>query len=83
LQTGPDNLIHNTPYTIEQLAESVNSGHPALASIANIDGTPHAVVVERIEGDSVRVTDPGNGKQWLVPIDEFKKQWSGWAITTH
>ena len=50
---------------------------PAIAHLLLENGLQHFVVIYKVNGKSIRIMDPGPGTFINMPIECFKKQWSG------
>jgi ABC-type bacteriocin/lantibiotic exporter with double-glycine peptidase domain/CRP-like cAMP-binding protein len=60
-------------------ASKDNIGELALPAIIHWDGN-HWVVLYEIDGERVRIADPGRGLRRL-PMSEVREKWSGWSAT--
>jgi hypothetical protein len=81
--SGQD-LVRFQPVTIDQLANSTDSGLPSLVPLHTPDGGWHNVDVYNVDRQNglIHVWDSlpqpdGVGRE--VPIDQFEQQWGGHA----
>jgi len=72
--------------SIDDLAVATSKGNAAIARVTLENGEGHFVVVDGVtvrQGQSVvAIRDPGTGKQYFVPSQEFAKKFSGQAVLT-
>jgi len=50
---------------------------PAIAHVIVKNGLHHYIVIYKVNKTSITIMDPGDGKIYKKPIDEFTKEWTG------
>jgi len=72
--------------SVDDLAVATSKGNAAIARVTLENGEGHFVVVDGVtvrQGQSVvAIRDPGTGKQYFVPSQEFANKFSGQAVLT-
>ena len=53
---------------------------PFISHWINLDGNHHFIVVRKIDSKRVHVLDPGDKERRHYTIDQFMKQWTGYAL---